>query len=192
VIAYRLVTISIGTASSMPHTFQTQPQNSRPTKIATAFIRARAAASHGVSRKSFEAGDPSETPETSPHADVPNCRNAMTAVRGDDHGSEIRNRVEEAAYSPRSAACSTPSARKAIQVTTATIRAREQLHHQERLDLRSISSGSPASFLLGSEGPAIFTACGGTGRLTAGGRTEKQDQHQLAERPRRSERSHIT
>ena len=46
-----LTTISIGTASSMPHTPHTQPQNSSPTKTATAFIRAARLRQHGVSRK---------------------------------------------------------------------------------------------------------------------------------------------
>ena len=46
-----LSTISIGTASSVPQTPHSQLQNSRPTKMATAFMLDARLVSHGVSRK---------------------------------------------------------------------------------------------------------------------------------------------
>jgi hypothetical protein len=58
-------TISIGTASSIPHTFQTQPQNRRPTNTATAFMRAARLVSHGVNRNPSRLVMTSAAPEVS-------------------------------------------------------------------------------------------------------------------------------
>ena len=41
----------------MPQTFHSQPQNSSPTKTATAFIRAARLVSHRRQQEAFEAGD---------------------------------------------------------------------------------------------------------------------------------------
>src|SRR3954463_14582209 len=92
-----LMTISIGTASSIPHTFHTQPQNSSPMKIATAFICEARLVSQGVSRNPSALVITSDTSEmTAAMGNGANCRNAITAVppvtmTGPKYGIELNN-----------------------------------------------------------------------------------------------------
>ena len=117
------MTISIGTASSMPHTFQTQPQKSSPMKIATAFMRAARLVSHGVSRNPSRLVITSATPDTnSAIRTLPNCMNATAAVlpetmTGPKYGIELKT----PARMPQTAACSSPIARNASHETSATL-----------------------------------------------------------------------
>ena len=122
----------------MPQTFQTQPQNSRPTNTATAFIRAARLVSHGVSRKpSRLVIDERDAADVEQRISmVPNCRNATTAVppatmTGPKYGIELNTPASR----PQTAACSSPSAAERQPRRHADDRAREHLHEQERLDL---------------------------------------------------------
>src|SRR5437868_12850407 len=117
------MTIIIGTASSMPQTSHTQPQNRRPTKTATAFIREARLVSHGVSSRPSTLVIRSETPETNTAIRMlPNCISATAAVpavttNGPKYGIELNT----PAAMPHTAACSTPIQRNASHVATATI-----------------------------------------------------------------------
>ena len=120
-IATAFITISIGTARH-PHTFQTQPQNRSPTKIATAFMRAARLVSHGVSRNPSRLVMSSATaPTVTAMRMLPNCRNAITdvapvTITGPKYGIELKM----PASTPHTAACSTPSARNDSQVARPT------------------------------------------------------------------------
>ena len=92
------MTISIGTASSMPQTFQTHPQNSRPTNTATAFIRAARLVSHGVSRNPSRLVIASATPDDEQrHADAAELQERDDGgAASDDDRAEVGDRVEHA------------------------------------------------------------------------------------------------
>ena len=187
------MTIIIGTASSMPHTFQSEPQKISPTKIATAFMRAARLLSHGVSRKPSRLVITSDTIATvAAMRRFPNWRKRDDRdAAGDDDGTEVGDRVEDAGQQAPQRRLLDAKPEEGQPRRDADDRAREELHEEKRLDL-------PVDVIEDLHGDSFARQRwpGDLHELAAieipGRKQEehqKENEHQLSQRRRDAERS---